>query len=359
MPTGEGYGFGLAKTSYKSFAVNSGSLYLKAKYSFSFSTTSANGILLISLNQKRTKFDYEILYLEGGKIKYTFNLGAGPLTIASASTVNDGKKHSVLTTRKSRNGKLTVDGVVVQGKSPGKLTSMNSIIRLFVGGAPNNFATFQKIPSAVRRSMVGCISNLKVNNKVLKSDEETVGVTGCLPEYSAPGLFFGSGGGYGYLSKNFIGKKVLLKFTVKPRSDTGVIFYIAKNNFDYLTVELHKGEVQVSVQNGAGQFEVIIPPAPGSSFCDGKLHDILVDKANDKVTVTVDSLPSKSASKSGSTSVDAGGNAYIGGIPASIKSFYGVRSRASFNGCIVQYLYRGKDRTADIVPFDLAMRGCK
>ena len=46
-----------------------------------------------------------------------------------------------------------------------------------------------------------------------------------------------------HLGKNFIGKKVLLKFTVKPRSDTGVIFYIAKNNFDYLTVELHKGEV--------------------------------------------------------------------------------------------------------------------
>ena len=48
--------------------------------------------------------------------------------------------------------------------------------------------------------MVGCISDLKVKNKELKSDEQTVGVVGCLPEYSAPGLFFGSGGGYGALS---------------------------------------------------------------------------------------------------------------------------------------------------------------
>ena len=100
--------------------------------------------------------------------------------------------------------------------------------------------------------------------------------------------------------------------------------------------------MQVSVQNGAGQFEVIIPPAPGSSFCDGKFHDILVDKANDKVTVTVDSLPSKSASKLGSTSVDAGGNAYIGGIPgktSDLITFLGSNSSTVKIGCIVIVAY--------------------
>ena len=73
--------------------------------------------------------------------------------------------------------------------------------------------------------------------------------------------------------------------------------------------------MQVSVQNGAGQFEVSVPPAPGSTFCDGKAHEIDVVKKNDKVTVTVDNLPSKSASKTGSISVDAGDTAYFGGIP--------------------------------------------
>ena len=33
------------------------------------------------------------------------------------------------------------------------------------------------------------------------------------------------------------------------------------------------------------------------------------------MTVTIDSLPSKSASKKGSISVDAGDTAYLGGIP--------------------------------------------
>ena len=46
-----------------------------------------------------------------------------------------------------------------------------------------------------------------------------------------------------HLGNNGIGTKVELKFTVKPRSDTGVIFYIGKSRFDYLTVELLKGEV--------------------------------------------------------------------------------------------------------------------
>ena len=110
------------------------------------STTSANGILIISLNKKTSKFDYEILYLEGGKIKYTFNAGSGPSMLISETTVNDGEWHIVTTTRKSRNGKLTVDGLTVSGKSPGSLSSMNSIIKLYVGGAPDKFSTFEKIP---------------------------------------------------------------------------------------------------------------------------------------------------------------------------------------------------------------------
>lgn len=75
-------------------------------------------------------------------------------------------------------------------------------------------------------------------------------------------------------------------------------------------------QIQVSCQNGAGQFEVFIQPAPGTSFCDGQAHEIVVDKNRDKITVTVDSLPSKSASRKGSTSVDTKDTAYFGGIPS-------------------------------------------
>ena len=109
------------------------------------STTSSDGILLISLSTQSPKFDYEILYLEGGKIKYTFNAGSGPSMLIS-ETVNDGEWHVISTSRKSRNGKLTVDGETVTGKSPGTLSSMNAITKLYVGGAPDKFPTFEKIP---------------------------------------------------------------------------------------------------------------------------------------------------------------------------------------------------------------------
>ena len=121
-------------------------LFPRSKFSFLLSTTSENGILIISFNKKTTVFDYEILYLEGGKVKYTFNAGSGPSMIVSDSKVNDGEWHSITTTRKAKNGRLTVDGTTASGKSPGKLSSMNSIIKLYVGGAPAKLTTFEKIP---------------------------------------------------------------------------------------------------------------------------------------------------------------------------------------------------------------------
>lgn len=121
----------------------------RSKFTFMLSTTSSNGIILISENEKTTNFDYEILYLEGGKIKYTFNAGSGPSQIESQSTVNDGEWHAITTIRKARNGKLTVDGVTVSGRSPGGLSSMNSIVALYAGGAPANLPTLQKLPVSV------------------------------------------------------------------------------------------------------------------------------------------------------------------------------------------------------------------
>lgn len=120
--------------------------HFRSKYSFLLSTTSANGILIISLNGKKSNFDYEIIYLEKGQIKYTFNAGSGPSMIVSKSVVNDGQWHMITTTRKARNGRLTIDGVTVSGKSPGSLSSMNSIIKVYVGGAPKKFPTFEKLP---------------------------------------------------------------------------------------------------------------------------------------------------------------------------------------------------------------------
>lgn len=37
-----------------------------------------------------------------------------------------------------------------------------------------------------------------------------------------------------------------VKITIKPRADSGIIYYIGKGQYDYLTIELFKGEVSLS-----------------------------------------------------------------------------------------------------------------
>ena len=100
--------------------------------------------MVISFKQKDV-YDYELLYLDDGKIKYAFNAGTGAGVLVSAQTVNDGKLHSVTTTRRSRDGKLTVDGKTVTGRSNGGATALNSISKIYVGGAPPKLNTLQKL----------------------------------------------------------------------------------------------------------------------------------------------------------------------------------------------------------------------
>ena len=96
---------------------------------------------------------------------------------------------------------------------------------------------------------------------------------------------------------------------------------IALIHFTILRIDLL--QVQVSVQNGAGQFEVAVPPAAGTTFCDGQAHEIIVEKVKAKVTVKIDSLPPKSAERKGASSVDTPDTAFFGGLPgkSSFTSF--------------------------------------
>ena len=72
----------------------------------------------------------------------------------------------------------------------------------------------------------------------------------------------------------------------------------------------------MKLQNGAGTHGVSVEPAPGTSFCDGRDHKIVVKKVRFDVTLTVDNLPSKKVTgPKGPSSVDNNGKYFIGGIP--------------------------------------------
>ena len=59
--------------------------------------------LLMSINMK-SKFDYEAIYLSGGKVHYIFNAGSGSLTLSSKTKVNDGRWHKLVARRNRRSG---------------------------------------------------------------------------------------------------------------------------------------------------------------------------------------------------------------------------------------------------------------
>ena len=61
----------------------------------------------------KSVYDYEAVYLAGGKVYYIFNAGAGSLTLSSKTTVNDGKWHTVKATRAKRAGKRHTFGKIL------------------------------------------------------------------------------------------------------------------------------------------------------------------------------------------------------------------------------------------------------
>eukprot|EP00795_Rhopilema_esculentum_P007719 gene7718-13549_t len=143
--------------------------------------------------------------------------------------------------------------------------------------------------------------------------------------------------------------------TIRARSENGVLFYLGRGQYDYLGIELIKGEVHVAVQNGAGSYKTSVAPEPWTKVCDGKAHEISIVKEGRKVTVTVDSMPPKVVTgPGGSSSVDTGNElAYFGGISSRVTA-YGMSTRDSFNGCILKYEVDGKDKTNVITPEGLA-----
>lgn len=67
----------------------------------------ADNGLLLSANMK-SKFDYETIYLFGGKIIYVFNAGSGAAVLTTTKKYNDGKWHKVVTRRLKKTGNISL-----------------------------------------------------------------------------------------------------------------------------------------------------------------------------------------------------------------------------------------------------------
>ena len=104
--------------------------------------------------------DFVAIYLEGGRVAFTFNLGEGDITVRSDQTVNDGNWHRIAAMQNSTLSWLSVDGVRVQQPVTSQLELLDTTGSVFLGGVPvgEQFSGFTQYTG-----FDGCLRDLEQN----------------------------------------------------------------------------------------------------------------------------------------------------------------------------------------------------
>ncbi|XP_042222155.1 fat-like cadherin-related tumor suppressor homolog isoform X3 [Homarus americanus] len=148
----------------KSYAQYSLRNPIERHFSFSlwFRTLHPSGNLMFTAG----RIDYSILELEGGELRYRWDLGSGEGMVAVTSLrVDDGQWHHVNLERFGNTAELTVDGQHRgQGASPGSSDLLNlDTPHLYLGAEVRPWAGAQD----PRQGLVGCVDDPRVDDTPL------------------------------------------------------------------------------------------------------------------------------------------------------------------------------------------------
>lgn len=134
---------------------------------FDLSTLSPNGTVYFSSNRvpsdatgNRTT-DFVIVYIESGRVVFSFNLGeqGQDLILQSPLPVNDGRWHHVEVIQNMAMGSLSVDGNITEDTLDGPLRFLDTTGGVFLGGVPPASRPFPLTTSGFN----GCIRDLEQN----------------------------------------------------------------------------------------------------------------------------------------------------------------------------------------------------
>ncbi|RUS82429.1 hypothetical protein EGW08_009817 [Elysia chlorotica] len=333
-----------------------GSLYSRYEYSrlpvriivkpvyisLEFKTTGQSGVLFFTADENQN--DYFALFMDGGRLTFTFNCGSGPGIMRSPKAYNDGQWHTTKFSRIGQNGILEVDGVRVEnGKSQGSTQSLNVRAPYYVGGLNKNATKMaEKIFKASIGSFYGCIHNVKVNMMDMGQPSAEEKVMPCSDDMES-GLFMGSGGGHLKLFDTFnVGKNMEIQMQIRPRSQEGVLLAVYGSGNDFLVLQIFEGKVILTADNGAGPITVIHQQAQQNTLCDGNWHNIKAIKNGNELDLIVDGITIKDivAGNPSVTSADTDGPLFLGGLED--KSSKGVLAKKDFSGCIRHILLNGE-----------------
>jgi hypothetical protein len=353
-PLPNAYGFGPRDNAYLRFATNPKGFEKESEYEFSFYTYAKDGILLaVSMT---SKWDYESIWIEDGKLKYTFNAGSGNLILPSTTSYNDGKWHKVKTTRSVTTGTLTVDDVLIgSGTSRPGASSVNAISNIYLGGLPANALRSSLIKSTIG-SIRGAIGGIKIKKSAMLPSEKKL-IINAYGGGLQDGVQVGEKGGY--LQKSNAPEVLFnydISMNVRTKYRRGYVFFSkAEKIKDMLSLQITADSSLMAVcDNGGGAFSVSVK---SPTICDGNFHTVSLSKRGRSMTLTVDGVSQSITSVAGSSAANTGkAPLYIGGLPAPLQS----DGYQSFTGCITDIKVKTKslDLGTDTVTGGEALRGC-
>ncbi|KPP57111.1 hypothetical protein Z043_125196, partial [Scleropages formosus] len=271
--------------------------------------------------------DFLSIELVEGKVRLTFELGSGPLTLTSENTYNTGNWYKIALQRNKQKGYLAVMDAYVpseretlEAESPGTASDLNRSDRdpIYIGGLPQSRPIRRQV---VARSYVGCIKNLEIARTNFDLLKDAYGVRkGCVLEAE-------------------------IMATFSTRNNTGIIMASfgtsvgrtrrqARQAFLALLLVAGRVEMHLAAGDGGGAHRAVIKSGSGT-FGDGKEHSVILQRNRRIITVLVDEdkLDTVRLGSSSEKASIALGSLYIGGVPPE-EGAGRLKATGSFYGCI-------------------------
>ncbi|XP_061661394.1 laminin subunit alpha-1 [Syngnathoides biaculeatus] len=339
----DGSGFSLIQ---KSLRATSTSIVLL------FKTLSPAGLLLyLASNNTR---DFLSIELVEGYVRLTFDLGSGPLVLASNRKYNNGLWYKVTLQRNRRKGHLSImaadqssEKEVLEAESPGSASDLNrsDLDPIYIGGLPASQPIRRQV---VSRSYIGCIKNVEIARLNFDLLRDAYGVRkGCVLEAVRSVSMLSSG--FVEIAPVSLGQEAEILFSFKSNNQSGVLLAAIIDNRaqrrHFLSVHLLSGSLEVELgEMGADGRRVAVTGAEGGFFTDGTKHSVIVNINRKSLSVQVDEGKAKSALllPAGLSRLSTA-SFFIGGLPPGEQVHLPIRLQKIsklFRGCI-QHLVLG------------------
>ncbi|XP_059831982.1 laminin subunit alpha-1 isoform X1 [Hypanus sabinus] len=312
------------------------------------STFSPNGLLLyLASNGTR---DFLAVELADGKVRVTFDLGSGVLTLLSKKRYNNGTWFKIAFQRNRRLGVLAVmdpfnstDRETVQGESPGTASDLNRGHKdpIYIGGLPRS-RTYRK--EVLSKSFVGCLKKVEIYRSTFDLLRNSLGVKkGCLLEPIRSVSIFSDG--YIQLRPKVLPLEAKLMATFATKNDTGLILAgmgkttggrnRRQTKMAFLSIVMIDGRIEVYINTGDGvSTRRLVAKAPSGTYSDGQEHSVILRRNRRIIALQVDEgnfvemrLGSSADSPLNITRL------YVGGVPAGEGAVV-LKITKSFRGCI-------------------------